>query len=72
MRKIDPEGVWNDFEKQLAEQALFYNRCRNALTDAQDRKIATENYTLTLGVLFEGFTNDLIFAYARVRTYKAA
>lgn len=64
MRKIDPEGVWNDFANQLAEQALFYNRCWNALTAAEDRKIATENYTLTLGVLFEGFTNDLIFSYA--------
>lgn len=64
MRKIDPEGVWSDFEKQLAEQATFYHRSWGALTDAQDRKIATENYTLTLGVLFEGFINDLIFAYA--------
>lgn len=64
MRKIDPEGVWSDFSDQLVEQALFYNRSWDALTAAQDRKIATENYILTLGVLFEGFTNDLIFAYA--------
>lgn len=64
MRKIDPEGVWSDFSDQLAEQALFYSRSWAALPDAQDRKIATENYTLTLGVLFEGFINDLIFAYA--------
>lgn len=64
MRKIDPEGVWNDFADQLAEQAQFYNNSWNALPTAQDRKIATENYALTLGVLFEGFTNDLIFAYA--------
>lgn len=64
MRKIDPEGVWSDFSAQLDEQALFYNRSWDALTASQDRKIATENYTLTLGVLFEGFANDLIFAYA--------
>ncbi len=64
MRKIDPEGVWSDFEDQLGEQARFYTRSLDALTSAQDRKIATENYTLTLGVLFEGFVNDLIFAYA--------
>lgn len=64
MRKIDPEGVWSDFAAQLAEQARFYARSWDALTLAEDRKIATENYTLTLGVLFEGFVNDLIFAYA--------
>lgn len=64
MRKIDPEGVWKDFEDQLAEQAQFYDSSWGALTAAKDRKIATENYALTLGVLFEGFTNDLIFAYA--------
>ncbi|ARC87390.1 hypothetical protein [Rhodovulum sp. MB263] len=64
MRKIDPEGVWSDFADQLAEQARFYNSSWGALTAVQDRKIATENYALTLGVLFEGFANDLIFAYA--------
>lgn len=64
MRKISPEGVWSDFADQLDEQAHFYNNSWSALTAAQDRKIATENYVLTLGVLFEGFTNDLIFAYA--------
>ena len=52
MRKIDPEGVWNDFADQLLEQAQFYNSSWDALSAAQDRKIATENYILTLGVLF--------------------
>ena len=64
MRKIDPEGVWEDFATQLDDQAAFYARSWDALTNSKDRKIATENYILTLGVLFEGFINDLIFAYA--------
>ncbi len=64
MRKIDPEGVWTDFAEQIDEQGTFYERSWEALTDASDRKLATENYVLTLGVLFEGFVNDLIFAYA--------
>ena len=64
MRKTNPIGVWDDFDTQLDEQANFHTRSWNALPTAKDRKIAAENYTLTLGVLFEGFINDLIFAYA--------
>lgn len=64
MRKIDPAGVWADFAEQLDEQGAFYVRSRSVLQAASDRKLATENYILTIGVLFEGFINDLIFAYA--------
>lgn len=64
MRKIDPEGVWRDFESQLSEQSRYYQHSWNKLTDASDRKIATENYALTIGVMFEGYVNDLILAYA--------
>lgn len=64
MRKIDPEGVWQDFEDQLNEQSQYYQSSWNALSGAADRKIATENYALTIGVMFEGYINDLIFAYA--------
>lgn len=64
MRKIDPEGVWKDFEEQLDEQSQYYQSSWKTLTGAADRKIATENYTLTIGVMFEGYINDLIFAYA--------
>ena len=54
MRKIDPEGVWEDFEDQLDEQSQYYTSSWNTLTGAADRKIATENYALTIGVMFEG------------------
>lgn len=64
MRKINPDGVWTDFSNQLDEQGLFYVRSCVALPAVSDRKLATENYILTIGVLFEGFINDLIFAYA--------
>ena len=64
MRKINPDGVWKDFATQLDEQAAFHTHSWNVLSKETDRKIATENYILTLGVLFEGFINDLIFAYA--------
>lgn len=64
MRKIDPDGIWVDFAAQLDEQAGFYDRSIQALPAVTDRKLATENYILTLGVLFEGYVNDLIFAYA--------
>lgn len=64
MRKISPEGVWEDFESQLDEQAQYYQSSWNTLNSAADRKIATENYALTIGVMFEGYINDLIFAYA--------
>jgi hypothetical protein len=64
MRKIDPEGVWEDFEDQLDEQSQYYRSSWSTLTGAADRKIATENYALTIGVMFEGYINDLIFAYA--------
>ena len=63
MRKIDPEGVWHDFEKQLDEQSQYYQKSWDALTDAADRKVASENYALTIGVMFEGYVNDLFFAY---------
>ncbi|MDE2915046.1 MAG: hypothetical protein OXL68_19265 [Paracoccaceae bacterium] len=64
MRKIDPEGVWNDFSDQLDEQSHYYRRSWNTLTNAADRRIATENYALAIGVMFEGYVNDLIFAYS--------
>ena len=64
MRKISPNGVWNDFAAQLDEQFAYYQNSWNALAGAEDRKIATENYVLTIGVMFEGYVNDLIFAYA--------
>lgn len=64
MRKISPNGVWNDFAAQLDEQFAYYQNSWNTLTGAADRKIATENYAPTIGVMFEGYVNDLIFAYA--------
>ncbi|WP_273281678.1 hypothetical protein [Pseudooceanicola atlanticus] len=64
MRKIDPEGVWSDFESQLHDQLQYFQHSWEALDDAANRKIATENYALTIGVMFEGYINDLIFAYA--------
>lgn len=64
MRKIDPQGVWDDFQEQLADQANYYSASWDALDDASHRKIATESYAIAIGVMFEGFLNDLIFAYA--------
>ncbi len=64
MRKISPDGVWNDFAAQLDEQFAYYQSSWNTLKGADDRKIATENYILTIGVMFEGYVNDLVFAYA--------
>ncbi|WP_341711532.1 hypothetical protein [Erythrobacter sp.] len=64
MRKISPDGVWQDFESQLDEQSDHYNASWETFEDAIHRKIATENYALAIGVMFEGFVNDLIFAYA--------
>lgn len=64
MRKIDPEGVWQDFADQLEQQAAFYSNSWDNMRDGNSRRIATENYVLTIGVMFEGFVNDLIFAYA--------
>lgn len=64
MRKIRPNDVWRDFSERLDEQESFYRDTWTALPRGSDRKIATENYVLTIGVMFEGFINDLIFAYA--------
>lgn len=64
MRKTSPEGVWSDFAAQLDEQRQYFQNSCAALVGATDRKIATENYVLTIGVMFEGYVNDLIFAYA--------
>lgn len=64
MRKIDPEGIWTDFASQLHEQHDHFQSAWNALTDGTNRTIAAENYALTIGVMFEGYINDLIFAYA--------
>lgn len=64
MRKIDPDGVWQDFREQLRQQATHYNATWYALDSPDHRKLATENYVLAIGVMFEGFVNDLIFAYA--------
>ncbi|WP_157578010.1 hypothetical protein [Roseivivax halodurans] len=64
MRKIDPLGVFSDFCDQLDEQSIFYEETWEAFQAASRRKIASENYALSIGVMFEGFINDLIFAYA--------
>jgi hypothetical protein len=64
MRKISPAGVLDDFKAQLADQADYYSQSWFALEDPQHRKIATESYAIAIGVMFEGFVNDLIFAYA--------
>ena len=64
MRKTDPDGVWRDFSEQLDEQSQYYQNSWNKLIKADDRTIATENYALAIGVMFEGYVNDLIFAYA--------
>ncbi len=64
MRKASPQGVWEDFRDQLDEQGHYYESSWNALPAAKERRIATENYALTIGVMFEGFVNDFIFAYA--------
>lgn len=64
MRKINPDSVWQDFRVQLAQQAAYYCASWDALDGADHRKLATENYVLAIGVMFEGFINDLIFAYA--------
>lgn len=64
MRKINPEGVWEDFASQLDEQSRYYEHSWSVLNKASDRKIASENYALTIGVMFEGYINDLVFAYA--------
>ncbi len=64
MRKIDPQGVLDDFKNQLSDQADYYSASWQALDDADHRKIATESYAIAIGVMFEGFVNDLIFAYA--------
>lgn len=64
MRKIDPAGVLDDFEAQLEDQSQFYQQTWEALPNAANRKVASENYALAIGVMFEGFVNDLILAYA--------
>lgn len=64
VRKIDPEGVWEDFESQLNQQFQYYENSLAVLPTAADEKIAAENYALAVGVMFEGYINDLIFAYA--------
>jgi hypothetical protein len=71
MRKISPEGVWNDFASQLDQQDEYFQKSWNTLTGADERKIAAENYVLTTGVMFEGYINDLIFAYANRDCSKA-
>ncbi len=64
MRKISPHDVLWDFEAQLEEQSDYYDSSWNKLKRGQQRKIATENFVLSVGVMFEGFINDLILAYA--------
>lgn len=63
MRKIEPRNVLWDFQDQLEQQSIYYDRSWLKLTGGQERKIATENYVLAVGVMFEGFVNDLILAY---------
>ena len=64
MRKTDLAGVLSDFEDQLKQQSDFYDETWGVFPDAAHRKIASENYALAIGVMFEGFVNDLIIAYA--------
>lgn len=64
MRKINLAGVLSDFQDQLKEQSEFYNETWDVFSDPAHRKIASENYALAIGVMFEGFVNDLILAYA--------
>ncbi len=64
MRKIDPNGIWADFKAQLDEQRQYYSDSWLILTTSEQQRIASENYALAIGVMLEGFINDLIFAYA--------
>ena len=64
MRKTDPAGVLESFEEQLEEQSEFYDEVWDAFSDQTHRKMAAENYAIAIGVMFEGFINDLILAYA--------
>ena len=64
MRKADLGSILADFESQLEEQSDFYDETWSALPDPTHRRISAENYALTIGVMFEGFVNDLIFSYA--------
>lgn len=64
MRKTDPAGVLESFEDQLEGQSDFYDEIWAAFGDQTHRKMAAENYAIAIGVMFEGFINDLILAYA--------
>jgi hypothetical protein len=64
MRKISPRNVLWDFQDQLEDQTDYYDSSWTKLKSGQHRKIATENFVLSVGVMFEGFINDLILAYA--------
>ena len=64
MRKRSPENDLQTFEKRLDEQEDYYAASWDALDEKSAQTIATENFCLAIGVLFEGYVNDLIVTYA--------
>jgi hypothetical protein len=72
MRKIDPDGVLDDFKAQIQEQKEFYEWVQTKRTGNAFRRLAAENYALTLGVMFEGFINDLLVACVNIDASKFA
>jgi hypothetical protein len=66
MRKISPQDIRDDFQKQLADLTSFYRAGTSALTSEKDQSTLTEHSLLACAVAWEGFISDMFIGYINV------
>lgn len=66
MRKISPQDIRDDFQKQLADLTNFYRAGTSALISEKDQSTLTEHSLLACAVAWEGFISDMFIGYINV------
>lgn len=63
VRKISPNGVKDDFRKQLAALLKFHDVGVKGLATESDQSTFVEHSLLAAAVIWEGFVSDMFIAY---------
>lgn len=70
MRKLNPEDIADNFEKEVTALLDYYTRSVSALrgssTEKSDVSMLTEHIFLATAISFEGALSDLYFAYTNI------
>ena len=63
MRKISPDGVRDDYRRQLVDLTRFHNTGLATFSSEADQSTLTEHTLLAVAVAWEGFVSDMFIAY---------